>query len=83
MKFVSTDLPGVVIAEPQVFRDERGFLMETWHAKKFADAGIHETFVQEVSGQSGEYDWRPPDSHLDRLRVQWPFITAIPAGRSD
>ena len=47
MKFVSTDLPGVVIAEPQVFQDERGFLMETWHAKKFADAGIHETFVQD------------------------------------
>ena len=47
MKFASTDLPGVVIAEPQVFRDERGFLMETWHANKFADAGIHESFVQD------------------------------------
>jgi dTDP-4-dehydrorhamnose 3,5-epimerase len=47
VKFVSTDLPGVVIAEPQVFRDERGFFMETWHAGKFADAGIDETFVQD------------------------------------
>lgn len=52
MKFVSTDLPGVVIAEPQVFRDERGFLMETWHANKFADAGIHETFVQDNHSRS-------------------------------
>jgi dTDP-4-dehydrorhamnose 3,5-epimerase len=55
VKFVSTDLPGVVIAEPQVFRDERGFLMETWHAKKFADAGIHETFVQDNHTRSA-YD---------------------------
>jgi dTDP-4-dehydrorhamnose 3,5-epimerase len=54
VKFVSTDLPGVVIAEPQVFRDERGFLMETWHANKFADAGIHETFVQDNHSRSAQ-----------------------------
>ena len=44
----------MVIAEPQVFRDERGFLMETWHAKKFADAGIHETFVQDHHTRSAD-----------------------------
>lgn len=47
MKFTSTDLPGVILAEPQLFQDERGFLMETWHANKFADAGLHESFVQD------------------------------------
>lgn len=52
MKFVSTDLPGVVIAEPQVFQDERGFLMETWHANKFAEAGIRATFVQDNHSRS-------------------------------
>lgn len=40
MKLTSSDLPGLLIAEPQVFRDERGFLMDTWHANKFANATI-------------------------------------------
>ena len=30
MRFVETELPGVILVEPKVFEDERGFFMETW-----------------------------------------------------
>ena len=40
MKFVETPIDGVCVVEPQVFGDARGFFMETWQARKFADAGI-------------------------------------------
>ena len=52
MKFVETELPGVVIIEPTVFEDERGFFMETWRASAFEDAGIHAGFVQENVSRS-------------------------------
>ena len=34
MRFVETDLPGVVLIEPNVFEDERGYFMETWPASR-------------------------------------------------
>ncbi len=47
MKTVETALPGVVIIEPQVFGDERGFFMETFHHARYADFNIHATMVQD------------------------------------
>ena len=47
MKFTPTQIPDVVLIEPEVFGDERGFFMETWHATKFANAGIDTRFVQD------------------------------------
>lgn len=35
-KFNTTSLPGVILIEPQVFEDPRGFFMETFHKKKYA-----------------------------------------------
>ena len=52
MKFVETELPGVVIIEPKVFEDERGFFMETWRASAYRDAGIDTGFVQENVSRS-------------------------------
>ena len=40
MKFHETPIDGVVLIEPQVFGDARGFFMETWQSEKFAAAGI-------------------------------------------
>lgn len=52
MKVLETALPGVVIIEPKVWGDDRGFFMETYHARKLLDAsGIDEPFVQD--NQSG------------------------------
>lgn len=54
MKFLETELPGVVLIEPAVFRDDRGFFMETWQAKRFAAAGIDLKFVQDNCSQSSK-----------------------------
>lgn len=47
MKFTEMSLPGVVLIEPDVFKDDRGFFMETHHQKKYAKEGIKKVFVQD------------------------------------
>ena len=47
MKRVDTKIPGVYIIEPQVFGDHRGYFMETYSTKAFADIGITNEFVQD------------------------------------
>lgn len=54
MRFAPTRIPEVVLIEPQVFGDSRGFFMETWHAQKFAAAGLDLTFVQDNHSKSGQ-----------------------------
>ena len=52
MQFINTNLPGVIRIEPKVFSDERGFFMETWHARRFSESGIDVHFVQDNFSQS-------------------------------
>jgi dTDP-4-dehydrorhamnose 3,5-epimerase len=52
MKFVETALPGVLIVEPKVFGDDRGFFMEVYHAARFAAAGVGDPFVQDNHSRS-------------------------------
>lgn len=47
MKIIETQLPGVIIIEPKVFGDARGFFCETYQAARYHDAGIPVTFVQD------------------------------------
>jgi dTDP-4-dehydrorhamnose 3,5-epimerase len=47
MKKVETSLLGVVLLEPQVFGDDRGFFLESYNERVFAELGIHERFVQD------------------------------------
>ena len=47
MKRIDTRLPGVCIVEPQVFGDQRGYFMETYNQRAFADIGITAQFVQD------------------------------------
>jgi dTDP-4-dehydrorhamnose 3,5-epimerase len=49
---ISTSLPGVVILEPRVFGDERGFFLESYNEKVFAELGIGERFVQDNHSSS-------------------------------
>jgi len=52
MKFIETDIPGVIIIDPQVFRDDRGFFLESFHHKKYRAGGIDATFVQDNHSRS-------------------------------
>ena len=47
MKRIDTRLPGVCIVEPQVFGDHRGYFMETYSTRTFAEIGIQNEFVQD------------------------------------
>lgn len=47
MKVERTALPGVLILEPKVFGDARGFFMETWNRSRYAEAGLPGEFVQD------------------------------------
>ncbi|MBU0688970.1 MAG: dTDP-4-dehydrorhamnose 3,5-epimerase [Gammaproteobacteria bacterium] len=47
MKTTSTELAGVLILEPKVFGDQRGYFMETWNQAAYEAAGIKEAFVQD------------------------------------
>lgn len=53
MKVTHTSLPGVLILEPRVFGDERGFFMESWNARTFCEAtGVEISFVQDNHSRS-------------------------------
>ena len=54
MNAIKTELPGVVILEPQVFGDARGWFMESWSQKKMEDIGISVDFVQDNHSFSAE-----------------------------
>ncbi len=58
MKFTKTQISGVVLIEPQVFGDARGFFMETWQEEKFKAAGIDAAFVQDNHSRSSRWTLR-------------------------
>jgi dTDP-4-dehydrorhamnose 3,5-epimerase len=52
LNFIPTPIPGIVIIEPKVFPDERGFFLESFQKKKFVEAGIPFDFVQDNHSKS-------------------------------
>ena len=52
MNVVQTDLPGVLIVEPRVFDDERGYFFESYQAQRYQEAGIRANFVQDNMSRS-------------------------------
>ena len=47
MKIIPTSIAGVVILEPKVFGDQRGYFLETWSRERYREAGIDADFVQD------------------------------------
>jgi len=47
MNVKETKLPGILVLEPDVFSDERGFFLETWNSTRYENAGIQGPFVQD------------------------------------
>ena len=52
MRFIPTAIPEIIIIEPRVFEDARGFFFESYHKQSFAEAGIHFNFVQDNHSMS-------------------------------
>ena len=65
MKVIETALPGVLVIEPQVFGDARGFFYESYNEARFRDAGIDARFVQSNVSRSAK-------GVLRGLHYQWP-----------
>jgi len=72
MKFSTTPIDGVILIEPQVFGDERGFFMETWQSIKFQEAGIDAEFVQD--NQSRSTQWTLRGMHLQVEHTQGKLV---------
>jgi dTDP-4-dehydrorhamnose 3,5-epimerase len=49
-----TPLAGLLVIEPRVFRDDRGFFWETHHARRYAESGITDPFVQDNASRSAK-----------------------------
>lgn len=89
MKFLTTSIPGVMLIEPQVFGDSRGFFMETWETRKFAHAGLTLGFVQDNHSRSRQgtlrglhYQIRQPQGKLVRVVAGEVFDVAVDLRRS-
>jgi len=75
LKFLQTDLPGVMIVEPDVFRDSRGFFLETFHAERYRQGGIPYDFVQDNHSRSVRGTLR--GLHAQRRRPQGKLVRAV------
>lgn len=84
MKFTRTTIPDVILVEPRVFGDARGFFMETYQARLFAEAGIPNNFVQDNHSSSAQgilrgihYQIHQPQGKLVRVAVGKVFDAAV------
>ncbi len=89
MRFLPTEIPDVLLIEPQVFGDSRGFFMETWHAVKFAAAGLDLHFVQDNHSKSVQgtlrglhYQIEKPQGKLVRVISGEVFDVAVDLRKS-
>jgi dTDP-4-dehydrorhamnose 3,5-epimerase len=90
MKVIPTSIPDVLIFEPQVFEDARGFFLESWNARKFCDAvGPHISFVQDNHSHSRRgvlrglhYQIKRPQGKLVRVVAGRVFDAAVDLRKS-
>lgn len=89
MVISETSLPGVLLLEPKVFGDERGFFMESWNARDAAAAGIVGQFVQDNHSRSAKsvlrglhYQLGAPQGKLVRVVVGAAYDVAVDIRRS-
>jgi dTDP-4-dehydrorhamnose 3,5-epimerase len=75
VRFVQTDLPGVLVIEPDVHQDPRGFFLETYHAAKYRAGGIEAPFVQDNHSRSIRGTLR--GLHLQPGRPQGKLIRVV------
>ena len=84
MQFTRLDLPDVMLIEPSVFEDQRGFFLESYHKEQFAAAGLDADFVQDNHSGSRQgslrglhYQIRQPQGKLVRVIAGDAFDVAV------
>ncbi|MDZ3823537.1 MAG: dTDP-4-dehydrorhamnose 3,5-epimerase [Pseudoxanthomonas sp.] len=84
MNFIGTELPGVVIVEPKVFGDERGYFFESFHKARFAEHGLAIDIVQSNVSRSARgvlrglhYQWPNPQGKLVQVLEGEVFDVAV------
>jgi dTDP-4-dehydrorhamnose 3,5-epimerase len=90
MNVVRTEIPEVLILEPKVFGDSRGFFMESFNARTFAEkTGVNASFVQDNHSRSGRgvlrglhYQIQQPQGKLVRVMTGEAFDVAVDIRRS-
>ncbi len=89
MRFLPTAIPEVVLIEPNVHGDARGFFLETWHAARFRAAGIDAEFVQDNHSRSRRgilrglhYQIQKPQGKLVRVVTGRVFDVAVDLRRA-
>lgn len=89
MKFIEATIPGILIIEPIVFSDERGFFFESFQAQRFAEAGIEDVFVQDNHSKSNlgtlrglHYQIQQPQGKLVRVISGKVFDVAVDLRKS-
>jgi len=89
MRILETSLSDVKIIEPTVFGDERGFFMETWSQRAFAEHGIEQNFVQDNHSRSARgvlrgmhYQIKHPQGKLVRVTQGEVFDVAVDMRKS-
>lgn len=89
MKVIETVLPGVLILEPKVFGDERGFFMESYNRHRYAELGLPTEFVQDNHSRSARgvlrglhYQIEQPQGKLVRVVRGAVYDVAVDLRRS-
>ena len=75
MEFIPTEIPDVILVRPKVFGDTRGFFMETYHGKRFAEAGIGADFVQD--NHSGSHQGTLRGLHYQIRQAQGKLVRCV------
>ena len=80
----SRHLNGVVVLVPEIFKDPRGFFMETWRRDQFSELGLNLDFVQDNHSKSARgvvrglhFQWEPPMGKLMRVTQGNAFLVAV------
>jgi dTDP-4-dehydrorhamnose 3,5-epimerase len=75
MRFTPQSIPDVILVEPTVFDDSRGFFLESYHAERFAASGISCSFVQDNHSRSTRDTLR--GLHFQRLPGQAKLVRCV------
>jgi dTDP-4-dehydrorhamnose 3,5-epimerase len=75
VKVEPTALPEVLLIRPDVYRDARGWFLETWSARRYAEHGIPTTFVQDNASSSAKGTLR--GLHAQRLHPQGKLVRVV------